>query len=37
MTVGLGTDFWINLVLTCFFWFPGMIHAIWIIAKHDRA
>ncbi|MEG4501535.1 YqaE/Pmp3 family membrane protein [Microcoleus sp. F10-C6] len=37
LTVGLGTDFWINLVLTCFFWFPGMIHAIWIIAKHDRA
>jgi uncharacterized membrane protein YqaE (UPF0057 family) len=27
LTVGLGTDFWINLVLTCFFWFPGMIHA----------
>ena len=37
LTVGLGTDFWINLVLTCFFGFPGMIHAIWIIAKHDRA
>ena len=37
LTVGLSTDFWINLVLTCFFWFPGMIHAIWIIAKHDRA
>ena len=36
MTVGIGRDFWINLVLSCFFVFPGTIHAIWIIAKNDR-
>jgi uncharacterized membrane protein YqaE (UPF0057 family) len=36
LTVGIGKDFWINLVLSCFFVFPGTIHAIWIIAKHDR-
>ncbi|MEG4531668.1 YqaE/Pmp3 family membrane protein [Microcoleus sp. D2_18a_D3] len=37
MTVGIGRDFWINLVLSCFFLFPGTIHAVWVIAKHDRA
>ncbi|MBD0310316.1 MAG: YqaE/Pmp3 family membrane protein [Microcoleus sp. T1-bin1] len=36
LTVGLGRDFWINLVLSCFFLFPGTIHAVWVIAKHDR-
>lgn len=28
LQVGLGKDFWINLVLTMLFFFPGMIHAI---------
>lgn len=33
LQVGLGKDFWINLVLTMFFFFPGMIHAIYIIGR----
>lgn len=36
LTVGLGTQFWINLVLTFFFtWIPGMIHALWLVYNHD--
>lgn len=31
MEVGLGKQFWINLVLTLFFWVPGVIHALYII------
>jgi uncharacterized membrane protein YqaE (UPF0057 family) len=31
MEVGLGTQFWINLILTLLFWFPGMLHAFYII------
>lgn len=38
LTVGLGTQFWINLVLTFFFtWIPGMIHALWLVYNHDRS
>jgi uncharacterized membrane protein YqaE (UPF0057 family) len=29
--VGLGSAFWINVLLTLLLWFPGMIHAIYII------
>jgi uncharacterized membrane protein YqaE (UPF0057 family) len=31
--VGLGLHFWINIVLTLFGYIPGLVHAIWIIAK----
>ncbi len=27
---GLGKDFIINLILTLFFFVPGMIHALWL-------
>ncbi|MFB9136554.1 YqaE/Pmp3 family membrane protein [Vibrio sp. AK197] len=30
---GLGKDFLINLILTLIFFFPGMIHALWITLK----
>ncbi|MGF1589701.1 MAG: YqaE/Pmp3 family membrane protein [Pleurocapsa sp.] len=33
LQVGFGTDFWINVVLTLLGYFPGLIHAIYIIAK----
>ena len=34
LTVGLGKDFWINLLLTIFgFYILGVVHAVWIIAK----
>lgn len=36
LTVGLGTQFWINLVLTfAFTWIPGVIHALWLVYNHD--
>ncbi|OKH51706.1 proteolipid membrane potential modulator [Calothrix sp. HK-06] len=33
LQVGLGIDFWINILLTMFGYIPGIIHAVWIIAK----
>lgn len=35
LTVGLGTAFWINILLTLIGGIPGIVHAIWIIAKAD--
>jgi uncharacterized membrane protein YqaE (UPF0057 family) len=37
LTVGLGGAFWINLLLTIFgFYIGGIVHAVWVIAKHDK-
>lgn len=33
LEVGLGKHFWINIVLTLLGYVPGIIHAIYIIAK----
>ncbi|WP_372762640.1 YqaE/Pmp3 family membrane protein [Pseudoalteromonas sp.] len=33
LQVGLGLHFWINILLTLLGYFPGVIHAIYIIAK----
>jgi len=33
LMVGLGRDFWINLILTLLFWLPGAIHALYLIAN----
>lgn len=33
LQVGLGKDFWINVLLTLLGYIPGLVHAIWIIAK----
>jgi uncharacterized membrane protein YqaE (UPF0057 family) len=33
LQVGFGRDFWINLVLTFLGYFPGIIHAVWIIVS----
>ena len=30
---GIGKDFLINLVLTLFFFIPGIIHAVWLVTK----
>ncbi|MCA9566700.1 MAG: YqaE/Pmp3 family membrane protein [Myxococcales bacterium] len=27
----LSVAFWLNLVLTAFFWVPGSIHALWVV------
>jgi len=31
--VGFGLQFWINIVLTLLGYIPGVVHAIWIIAR----
>jgi len=33
LQVGIGAQFWINILLTLFGYFPGVIHAVYIIAK----
>ena len=33
LQVGLGKHFWINILLTLLGYIPGIIHAVWIIAK----
>jgi|SaaInlStandDraft_2_1057019.scaffolds.fasta_scaffold377051_2 uncharacterized membrane protein YqaE (UPF0057 family) len=34
LTVGIGLHFWLNILLTIFFWVPGMIHALWLVVKN---
>ena len=36
LKVGLGLHFWLNILLTIFGYIPGLVHAIWIIARDDR-
>jgi uncharacterized membrane protein YqaE (UPF0057 family) len=31
--VGLGGHFWLNIVLTLLGYIPGIVHAVWVIAK----
>ena len=33
LQVGFGKDFWLNILLTLLGYVPGLVHAIWIIAK----
>jgi uncharacterized membrane protein YqaE (UPF0057 family) len=33
LQVGIGKHFWINIVLTLLGYIPGIIHAVWIIAR----
>jgi uncharacterized membrane protein YqaE (UPF0057 family) len=33
LQVGLGGAFWLNILLTLLGYLPGVIHAVWIIAK----
>ncbi|MEJ2535162.1 MAG: YqaE/Pmp3 family membrane protein [Gammaproteobacteria bacterium] len=33
LQVGIGAQFWINILLTLLGYVPGLVHAIWIIAK----
>ncbi len=30
---GIGKHFWINLILTLLGYIPGLVHAIWILAR----
>lgn len=31
LQVGIGGQFWLNILLTLLGYIPGMIHAIWVI------
>ncbi len=33
LQVGLGMQFWLNILLTILGYIPGIVHAVWIIAK----
>lgn len=34
LEVGLTKHFWINILLTLFGFIPGIVHAVYVIAKH---
>ena len=34
LQVGIGKHFWINILLTILGYIPGIIHAVWVIAKY---
>jgi uncharacterized membrane protein YqaE (UPF0057 family) len=33
LQVGIGGHFWLNILLTLLGYIPGLVHAIWVIAK----
>ncbi|MGF1495449.1 MAG: YqaE/Pmp3 family membrane protein [Elainellaceae cyanobacterium] len=33
LQVGLGAQFWINVLLTLLGYIPGIIHAVWVILR----
>ena len=33
LQVGIGKHFWLNILLTILGYIPGIIHAVWVIAK----
>ncbi|MEO0498791.1 MAG: YqaE/Pmp3 family membrane protein [Pseudomonadota bacterium] len=33
LTVGFGGHFWLNILLTILGYIPGVVHAVWIIAR----
>ncbi|GJL48814.1 YqaE/Pmp3 family membrane protein [Candidatus Nitrospira salsa] len=33
LQVGFGAQFWLNILLTLLGYIPGIVHAVWIIAK----
>lgn len=36
LQVGIGVQFWINILLTLLGYIPGIIHAVWIIATRGE-
>jgi len=36
LEIGLRRAFWINLLLTCFGFIPGAIHAIWFLSSQPQ-
>lgn len=35
LQVGIGKHFWINILLTLLGYLPGIVHAVYIIAKNN--
>ncbi len=33
LTVGIGKEFWISLILTILGFIPGLVYAVWTVAK----
>ena len=33
LQVGFGKHFWINIILTLFGYIPGLVHAVYIVAR----
>lgn len=33
LQVGIGLQFWLNILLTILGYIPGIIHAIWVIVR----
>jgi len=33
MQVGIGGAFWLNILLTLCGYIPGIVHAVWVIAR----
>ncbi|HAA91822.1 MAG TPA: hypothetical protein DCE33_05215 [Rhodospirillaceae bacterium] len=31
----MGLEFWFNLILTIFFFVPGIIHALWLVVENS--
>jgi uncharacterized membrane protein YqaE (UPF0057 family) len=36
LTIGIRGAFWLNILLTLLGYIPGIVHAVWIIAKYDK-
>jgi uncharacterized membrane protein YqaE (UPF0057 family) len=36
LTVGIGAQFWINILLTILGYIPGIVHGVWVIAKRTE-
>jgi len=34
LQVGISKHFWLNILLTILGYIPGIVHAIWVIAKN---
>ena len=34
LQVGFGKQFWLNILLTILGYIPGIVHAVWVIAKY---
>jgi len=37
LQIGIGAQFWLNILLTILGYIPGIVHAVWIIATRGKA